>query len=347
MAASRKPAKPAWALDPHLTAALQKAVQALPDAAPLGVALSGGADSAMLAVHAAQVAAVSGRALHCFHIHHGLQPAADEWLAQAHRLAGILGVACHSRRIQVSVQGTGMEAAAREARYVGLAALAQAVGVDILFLAHHQDDQAETVLLRLLRGAGPEALAAMSAQIHHHGILWCRPWLSQPRSRILQAAGQFAAITGWHPVQDPSNHDTQYKRAALRHDLAPVLDKHWPAWRTSLARHAGQAADLGLWMASNASDDWQGLDPSADGRSFSLLAWRQLPAVRQAALVRYWLQCQGLRMPTEARLADWLRQFRQVHALGHDRRVSLPHEGYLVQVRRGRVVLSETSAKPS
>ncbi|MGB5806775.1 tRNA lysidine(34) synthetase TilS, partial [Castellaniella sp.] len=159
MGDSRTSASPA--LDPSLLRALDTALAALPAGAAVGVALSAGADSAMLALHAAQTARGRGLRLHCFHIHHGLQAEADDWLIQAHRLAGLLRVCCHSRRVTVDVDGRGMEAAARDARYTALAELAAHAGVGHLLLAHHQDDQAETVLLRLLRGTGPLGLAAM------------------------------------------------------------------------------------------------------------------------------------------------------------------------------------------
>ncbi|WP_323016324.1 tRNA lysidine(34) synthetase TilS [Castellaniella sp.] len=343
MGASRKradhPAVTRWraACDDDLLAAVRGALAGLPADAAIGVALSGGADSAMLALHAA--AAADGRPLHCFHIHHGLQQAADDWLQHAHRLSGLLGASCHSRRVQVVIQGDGMEAAARAARYAALADLAAHAGVACMLLAHHQDDQAETVLLRLLRGAGPLGLTAMLPVMQRQGVTYRRPWLDQARDRILQAAEQFAALSGWHAVQDPSNQDARYKRAALRQDLAPVLDAYWPAWRRTLGRHARQAQDLAQWAQDAAHQDWRGLDPQDADASFSLAAWRALPAVRQAPVLRFWLQDQGLLMPTEARLDDWLRQLREVHALGHDRQVRLRHEKHWIVVQKGRVRL--------
>lgn len=336
------------ACDEDLLSALRAALADLPAQRALGVALSAGADSAMLALHAAQVAAESGRALHCFHIHHGLQPSADEWLIRAHRLAGLLGASCHSRLVRVEALGTGMEAAARTARYAALADLAGHAGVGHILLAHHQDDQAETVLLRLLRGAGPLGLGAMAPATRRQGLVYLRPWLDQPREAILRCADRFTGISGWQPVHDPSNRDARYARAAVRTDLAPVLDARWPAWRRTLARHARQARELGQWAEDAARQDWQTLAPDAEGLGFSLAAWRLLPASRQAPVLRFWLRTRGLRMPTEARLMAWLKQLREVHALGHDRQVRLRHEGHWIVVRNGRVLLvPETSSKPS
>ena len=328
----------AWrpALDPALLGAVGAALATCGGA--IGVALSGGADSAMLALHAAYAARQNGQHLHCFHIHHGLQTDADDWLIRAHRLAALLHADCHSRRVTVAIEGRGMEAAARDARYAALADLAAHAGVGDLLLAHHQDDQAETVLLRLLRGAGPLGLAAMRPLSQRAGLRWIRPWLDQPRATILACAGRFQTLSGWQAVTDPSNADDRYARGALRTALAPVLDTHWPAWRRTLARHAGQAQSLSDWTHESALADWATLDPDPDGRGFSLAAWRALPATRQAPAVRHWLQRLGLRMPTEARLQAWLRQLRGVHALGHDRDVRLRHEDVWIVVRRGRVL---------
>jgi tRNA(Ile)-lysidine synthase len=346
MGASRKPARlvqqggDPWgsALDPALRRALDAALAARPSGSIIGVALSAGADSAMLALHAASAARRLGLRLHCFHIHHGLQAEADDWRDHAHRLATLLGAECHSRRVAVGVDGRGMEAAARDVRYAALADLAAHAGAGHLLLAHHQDDQAETVLLRLLRGTGPLGLAAMRPVTERAGLVWIRPWLDQPRSAILDCARRFEALSGWRPVDDPSNADVRYARAALREGLAPVLDARWPAWRRTLARHAAQARDLSDWVAETARADWTGLDPGPDGRSFSLAAWRALPQTRQAPVLRHWLLGLGLRMPTEARLRAWLRSLREVHALGHDRDLRLLHEDVWIVVRRGRVL---------
>ncbi|MBV6273439.1 tRNA lysidine(34) synthetase TilS [Alcaligenaceae bacterium CGII-47] len=304
------------------------------------VALSGGADSAMLAVYAAHLAEHSGQTLHCFHIHHGLQALADPWQAHVHRLAAILGVSCHSLRVQVDLgQGDGMESAARAARYEGLAKLAKQTGVNRVWLAHHGEDQAETVLLRLLRGAGPLGLSAMAPTSIRDGITYTRPWLDMPRARILAAAQAFTQATGWMPVQDPTNLDPAYTRAALRRQLTPILNERWRGWQGVLARHARQSREMMGLVAEIAAEDWQKLDPAADGLSFSLAAWRTLSHARQAQVLRYWLSGQGLRAPTDARLSELMRQMRGLHALGHDRQMKLHHERAWIVCVRGRIML--------
>lgn len=312
-----------------------------PRQARVAVALSGGADSAMLAVHAAlALREVPGVALHCFHIHHGLQQTADDWCAHAHRLAWGLGLPCHSLRVQVQARsGKGEEAAAREARYQGLARLARQQGVSHILLAHHLNDQAETVLMRLLRGAGPTGLAAMAANSERDGLNYLRPWLDIERSRILAAADHYAARTGWAPVQDPTNIDDAYTRGAVRRRLAPVLDERWPAWRTILARHAHQARELDDLLSDVAAEDFARLDAGTEKTDFSLAAWRALSAPRRVMVLRYWLRLHGLRAPTAARMRELCRQLDGVHALGHDRNLRLRHEQHLICCVRGRVKL--------
>ncbi|HYG43999.1 MAG TPA: tRNA lysidine(34) synthetase TilS, partial [Bordetella sp.] len=157
--------------------------------ARLAVAVSGGADSAMLAAHAAPVARKLGRDLLIFHVHHGLLADADNWAEHVLALGRILQVPVHTARVQVpAASGLGIEAAAREARYAALAELARQQAVSHILLAHHQRDQAETVLLRLLRGTGLEGMAAMAPSVPRDGLLYLRPWLDQDRAEILRAA---------------------------------------------------------------------------------------------------------------------------------------------------------------
>lgn len=224
----------------------------------------------------------------------------------------------------------------RDVRYAALADLAAHAGAGHLLLAHHQDDQAETVLLRLLRGTGPLGLAAMRPVTERAGLVWIRPWLDQPRSAILDCARRFEALSGWRPVRR-----SQQCRCPLR----PCR----PARRTGAG--AGRAlAGLAPYLAGMPSrrgcvrlggrNHPRRLDragPGPDGRSFSLAAWRALQT-RHAPLLRHWLLGLGLRMPTEARLRAWLRSLREVHALGHDRDLRLLHEDVWIVVRRGRVL---------
>jgi len=327
-------------MDPRLLEAVREALLGETAAAPLAVAVSGGADSAMLAVHAAHVAHEQDRGVWLFHIHHGLHEAANDWAQRVGMLAMQLELPWDWLRVTVDIgSGMGIEAAARDARYVALAALAQQHGVRTILLAHHRHDQAETLLLRLLRGSGPAGMAGMALKMQRDGVRYLRPWLDIDRHLILAQAQRWAEATGWRAVADPSNEDMRYARGAIRTRLVPTLDARWPGWRDNLARHARQAATVALILDEVAQRDFSGLEPSQDARSFSLAAWRQLAPVHQALVLRYWFGRHSVRMPTEAKLAELMRQLRQLHALGHDRQMRFVHDSVQVCCLRGRVTL--------
>ncbi len=343
---STSPAAPAPSLSDLCPAALRRPVAAAlraldPAPARLAVAVSGGADSAMLAV-AAGAALPPGCTLRLFHVHHGLQAAADQWAAQVRGLGALLGVPVDEARVTVPPgQGLGMEAAARLARYQALAGLARQHGVRHILLAHHRNDQAETVLLRLLRGTGLQGMAAMAPFSERDGVAYLRPWLDVDHAAILALAGAVRAQCGWQAVQDPTNTDPRYARAAVRTQLAPALDARWPGWQAIVARHARQMAEAAEIVAEVAQADFATLEPADAGRSFSLAAWRGLSAARQAQALRHWLASQDAPMPTEARLAELQRQLRQLHALGHDRHLRWQHAGRVVRCERGRVWIDD------
>lgn len=318
------------------------------------VALSGGADSAMLAVVADRVARQRNAELLFLHVNHGLLPQSQAWVAQVQDLAQQLARPIDILEVDVgSLSGRGMEAAARDARYTALLAACERHGVHALLLAHHQDDQAETVLLRLLRGAGVSGLAAMAPSVTRGKVQLLRPWLKVSRVHILDLAQSFAQRTGWHAVNDPTNTDPRYTRAAVRTLLTPVLNERWPGWQAILGRHAGQAQEAASILQEVAESDLAAIvipsDGSLDigggvssnaGRPFLLLAWRQLSEPRQRNVLRHWLAEAGARMPSEARLRDLQRQLNQLHSLGHDRNLVFDHGELRVRCVRG-VVFAE------
>lgn len=307
----------------------------------LAVACSGGVDSAMLALHATLWARLQGHTLHFFHVHHGLQQRAEGWVQQVHALAQLLGVACHTQRVHVDLtQGDGMESAARTARYHAFSQLAAFTGVSHIWLGHHLDDQAETVLLRLLRGAGLTGMGAMSAQTERNGLVYLRPLLTVPRSALLAVAEQFAVHTRWQPVWDPTNLQDDYTRGALRERLVPHLNERWRGWQQVLARHAQQSQETALVLDEVAAADLTQLDMATD-RSFCLARWRKLSPARQALVLRYWLAQQGVKMPSQARLNDMLKQLRQLHQLGFDRQMRVKHGQVWVCCTKGRVFLED------
>lgn len=325
----------------NLSTLLKIALSVLAPQAPVAVALSGGADSVALAIVAAEHCHDTGRPLYFFHIHHGLMSQADDWVAHLHQFSQEFNIPLQVRHVQVDLAaGLGIEGAARDARYLALSQLCHEHGVVALLLAHHRQDQAETVLLRLLRGTGVSGLAAMQADVQRSGMRLLRPWLDVDRAELLAVAHAHEQRTGWVAVQDPSNTDPKYARGALRSALAPVLNTYFPAWRQTLVRHAKQASEVNEVLGEVAALDLVTLDVKPEDQSFSLLPWRALSCARQAMVVRHWLQEQGVAMPGERRLADLLRQLRQLHALGHDRELLWQHGSVAVRCKQGRVVLS-------
>lgn len=217
-----------------LTGAIEALVQRSPSA-PVWVGCSGGMDSSVLLACAAGSALLRSRGVHALHVNHGLHPEADAWADHAAALAAKLDVPMRINRVRVDPRGQGLEAAAREARY---RAYQQHLSPGaVLLLAHHQDDQAETVLLRLLRGSALDGVAAMRAW-RALGPGWlARPWLDRPRSELLLCAR--ALHLDWS--EDPANTDPQHDRSYLRQTIWPNLQARFPQVSMRLARFAGHA----------------------------------------------------------------------------------------------------------
>ena len=206
------------------------------------VALSGGRDSTVLLHRLAQDPDLQRRGLGAVHVHHGLQPEADAWVAHCAAACAALDVPLQVRHVRVdATRGEGPEAAARHARREAFAAV-MAPG-DILATAHHLEDQAETFLLRALRASGPDGLAGMRPwRRFGPGWQW-RPLLRTPRD-ALQA---YALAHGLRWIEDPSNARTDADRNFLRHDILPRLRLRWPQADAAFARSAtlsAEAADL-------------------------------------------------------------------------------------------------------
>lgn len=240
-----------------LTAAIEQAATDL-SPAPAWVACSGGLDSTVLMHCAARSAALRARGLAVVHVHHGLHADAEHWAQRVQAQAGALGLRCELRRVRVDPRGRGLEAAARAAR---LAAFEDVLGAgEALLLAHHRDDQAETVLLRALRGTSVDGLGAMRAR-RALGRGWLlRPWLAQPRTALRAAA----AALGLDWVEDPANADPRHDRSWLRQSLWPLLQARFPAAGERLARLAGHAAGVSEHIEALAAQTLEALR-AADG----------------------------------------------------------------------------------
>jgi tRNA(Ile)-lysidine synthase len=276
--------------------------------APLCVAVSGGLDSTVL-LHAA--AALAGRApleLRALHVDHGLQPESRGWAAGCAELCRAAGVALEVIELGLSPPpGASVEAFAREARRAALGgALAEG---EWLLTAHHRDDQLETVLIQLLRGAGVAGLAAMPALAPLGRGFQARPLLGTDRAEL----AAYAARHGLAWREDPMNRDARLDRAWLRSRVLPAIRERWPSAAATVARSAAHAAEAAAVLAEVAAADAAGvLD---DGR-LSLAALATLPRERQSNLVRWWLRGQGLKPPPAARLAAVLADFARARPDG-------------------------------
>lgn len=252
--------------------------------APVCVGFSGGLDSTVL-LHL--LAGASRGGLRAVHVHHGLHAQADDWAAHCERFCAATGIALTVIRVDVAPAGEGPEAAARAARH---AAFAEALAPgEVLALAHHRDDQAETFLLRALRASGPEGLAAMRRwRAFAPGRLW-RPLLDRGRDEILA----YAQRAGLRWIDDPSNADAAFDRNFVRRHVLPLLRQRWPQADVALARSAAlcEQAD-GLLGASDA----QALASvaTADPHCLSRTRLLALPQPRRARVLRQWIAALGL-----------------------------------------------------
>lgn len=255
----------------------------------VAVAASGGRDSTALLHATARAAAGLGVEVVALHVHHGLNPQADHWLGHVRRQcarwarAG-LPVRFECRRLQGAPSaGESVEAWARKGRYRALAEMAHGAGAHLVLLAHHQQDQAETVLLQALRGAGPAGLSAMPQDTERAGIRWCRPWLVQG-SGAIQAYVQRHRLTH---IEDASNRDPRFDRNRLRHAVWPALVAAFPQAPAALAAVARQAQSAAALIDEVAAADLAALGADDD---LPLAGWRRLSPARQRFVLRHWLQ---------------------------------------------------------
>ncbi|MBS0556452.1 MAG: tRNA lysidine(34) synthetase TilS [Proteobacteria bacterium] len=284
-----------------LTEQLRSRLEALPPGA-LAVAFSGGLDSSVLLHALAQVPQARARGLRAIHVDHGLHADSAGWAAHCRDFAAHLHVCLHVVAARVDrTAGTGLEDAARRARYSAFTDALQPG--EILVLAQHRGDQAETVLLKLLRGAGPEGLGAMRAlRRFADGCLW-RPLLDVPR----MALADYANTHGLRWVDDPSNAQTHLSRNFLRHEILPRLTEHWPQAEAALAHSATwlrATADYIDAQSAAALDALRGSEPA----SLDWRGWLALPDALRDPVLRRWLRECGLDEPTHFHVAELERQ---------------------------------------
>ncbi len=275
---------------------------------PFAVAFSGGADSTALLLACVarwpnQVKAV--------HVHHGIQQAADDFAKHCQALCEQLNVSLVIERIDARhAQGESPEEAARRGRYTAIAtALKNNWGGNIrdVALAQHADDQVETLLLALSRGAGLPGLSAMPEKTERHGLVLHRPWLRVAGADLRD----WLVSTGVNWVEDPSNLDQQFTRNLIRHQLLPVLQKAFPAFRQTFARsarHSAQAQQLLVTLAQ--------LDLELVGEPPVITRLQQLSDARQTNAIRLWLSNCGAQASSQ-QLEALLVQIAACRTRGH------------------------------
>jgi tRNA(Ile)-lysidine synthase len=312
-------------------AVLRSLVAYVPPGTPLAVGFSGGRDSVVLLDALAAIATTRSLAITAIHIHHGLSTHADSWAQFCVERCSDLGIACVVRRVDVARQArASLEALARHARYAALAEVAGGIGATTVALAHHRNDQAETLLLQLLRGGGPHGLAAMpSLRVDAAGTAWWRPLLGIPRSHIDDYAHD-RKLT-W--IDDESNADVGHARNAVRHRVLPTLLEIAPQADATLARAAAHQAEAARLLDELAEHD---ADGAFDGVMLLRQALDSLAPHRARNLLRWFLRGQGLPAPSTARLAAMLDQLRGARG---DAVIRLAHAGVEIGVHHGRIAL--------
>lgn len=271
---------------------------------PIAVALSGGLDSSVLLHLLSGLPEARERGLRAIHVDHGLHADSGQWSARCARACADCDVPLTVLRTEVERGGHGLEAAARRARF---AALQSALDDDeIVAFAHHRDDQAETVLLKLLRGAGPEGLGAMRTLRRLGDFLAWRPLLGISRS-ILRSYADTQQLN-W--ISDPSNADTLIDRNFLRIDILPRLRARWPEADASIVQSASwvrAAADFIESQSTRALARVQGLDP----RTLRYRDWLDLPEALRDPVLRRWLRGIDLPEPNQYQVAELVRQLAE------------------------------------
>ena len=257
----------------------------------IAVAYSGGRDSSALLHATLAAAAALDISVAALHVHHGLMADADAWLSHCERQCRRW--AARGRRVVFDhrcldgkpARGESVEAWARRERYAALREMAAAHGASAVLLAHHRLDQAETLLLQALRGAGVAGLASMPKATERDGIRWLRPWLAVDPARI----GAYVRRHRIAYIEDDSNFDPRFARNRLRLKVWPALIAAFPDAQAALAASATWAQEARACTDALAAIDIAGI---ADGRALDLDAWKALPLVRRSNALRAWLNAQ-------------------------------------------------------
>jgi tRNA(Ile)-lysidine synthase len=298
----------------------------------LCVAFSGGADSTAL-LAALSALRRSARALRAVHIDHGLHPDSPAWGARAVELAFGLRVPCEVLEARVArARGESPEARARAARYRLLAGILKPG--EVLLTAHHEDDQLETVLLMLLRGAGVAGLAAMPELAPFARGFLARPLLTRSRAEL----EAFVREAGLAYLEDPSNRDERLDRNFLRLRVLPVIRERWPGAAATVGRTARHAAEAQWLLESLAQAD---VSRARHGASLAASVLRALPPARRRNALRFWIASRGFSAPPTTRLAEIAGPLLAARA---DAQPSIEWPGVRVERQAGLLTLHPTGA---
>src|SRR3990170_4017396 len=301
--------------------------------AHLVVGLSGGVDSVTLLAILADLAGSMRYSLRAVHIHHGISPNASNWAQFCQDLCRRLNVPLQVERVRLDdYRSLGVEGAARRARYEVYAR----EEADFIVLAHHRDDQAETLLLQLLRGAGPLGMAGMPGlrplEGSRAGIL--RPFLGFARTEI----EAWARDRGLQWIDDESNDDTARQRNFVRHRLLPLIEERFPAARATVARAAAHLSEAGALLGELARLDLAMLDREQD---VGVAELRRLGPMRAKNALRSLLQSRAVPAPTAAQLDELYRQLVDAR---EDRPVLLKIQDWELRRYRGRMCVERVHA---
>lgn len=326
---------------PFSPEALLSALGPVRQAPGLWLGLSGGADS-MALLHALAAVRTHLPPLRAIHIHHGLHPDADSWAARCAHVCAALDIPLQIERVTLSASGN-IEQQARDARYTVFTRYLAAG--DVMLLAHHRDDQLETLALRLLRGTGLRGLAGMPLRrALGRGELF-RPLLDYGHSDLLQWLR--SQNLDW--IEDPANRDARFARSWLRHHALPALSQQWQQAPVSLLRVAEHAAEANQLLDELAAEDQHAAQCRSDDPwlqavpALALTVVQQLSPARQRNLLRYWLQQQGCRLPDQRHLLALQAQC----AAAHDRQPHWQLADARVQVALGRLWLLSENGLPA
>lgn len=303
---------------------------------PIAIAYSGGLDSSALLHLAHAYGQQHGVPVFAFHIHHGISPHADAWLSHCETSCGALGVRFEGRRVVLEKTRSGVEAAARKLRYAALGALCRTHGVRLMLTAHHLDDQAETVLLQLLRGSGTAGLSGMDAANAAPELLG-NPDLVMARPLLPVARGELEAYVATHAiayVEDESNTHPRYARNALRHQVMPALATAFPGYQERFARSAAHAQSAQRLLTELAAQDLAAclLDDCVD-----VARLRAMGLDRAYNMLRHWFALRGLRMPSTAWLTEMVAQLVEARV---DAQLLVTHPDCHIRRHRDRLYIT-------